>query len=197
MTQPLHRKQDIFDAALSCFAEIGIAATTIGHIRKRSGASTGSIYHHFGNKDGLAEALFREGLELYRQGLINTMTEAQTAEALIKTSVEYHIEWALSNPDRVRFILYAKREMSVLADNKAVKEETGNFLSQVKSLFSPYIIKGEIRQFPKELYIPLISGPSQELSRVWLSYPAAIDLKGMKPHLAEAAWDALRPKINS
>ncbi len=194
MNQPLNRKKDILTAALACFTEIGISPTTIDHIRARSGASIGSIYHHFGNKEGIAAALFYQGLKDYRFGLLSVLEMSHSGEQLIKTAVAYHIDWALSNPDQVRFLLYAKREMSVIADNKTVREETGNFLSQVKALFSPFVVKGEIRSLPKELYIPLISGPSQELIRIWLSHPKAIDLKSMKPLLAEAAWDALCPK---
>lgn len=196
MTETLDRKQDIFDAALSCFTELGISATTIGDIRKRSGASTGSIYHHFGNKDGLAEALFSDCLSQYREGVLAVMAASQNAEQLVKSAVEFHIEWAISHPEHVRFMLYAKREMSVLADNKSVKENTGNFLGQIKKIFSPQIINGDIKQLPKEMYIPLISGPSQEIIRVWLSHPTAIDLEAMKPYLAQAAWDALCPKTD-
>ncbi|MCW9035213.1 MAG: TetR/AcrR family transcriptional regulator [Rhodospirillales bacterium] len=193
MNQQSNRKKDILTAALSCFTDMGIAATSIDDIRLKSGASIGSIYHHFSNKEGLATALFREGLEGYRQGLIDVLSEAQSGEVLVKGAVDFHVEWALAHPDKVRFMLYAKREMSVLADDAVVREETGDFLSRVKALFTPFIIKGEIRQFPKELYIPLLSGPSQELIRIWLSHPKVIDLKGMKPYLAEAAWNALRP----
>jgi AcrR family transcriptional regulator len=47
---PADRKQEILDAALRGFAEKGLAGTTVEEVRRRSGASVGSIYHHFGDK---------------------------------------------------------------------------------------------------------------------------------------------------
>ena len=63
------RRQVILDAALEAFAERGTAAATVDDVRRRSGASVGSIYHHFGDKEGLAAALYVEGLRSYQEGL--------------------------------------------------------------------------------------------------------------------------------
>ena len=52
------RRQDILNAALACATEGGVDAVTIDGVRARCGASVGSIYHHFGNKDGIVAALF-------------------------------------------------------------------------------------------------------------------------------------------
>ncbi len=55
----MDRRDQILAAALGAFAEKGFAAATIEDVRERSGASTGSIYHHFGDKEGLAAAPLR------------------------------------------------------------------------------------------------------------------------------------------
>ena len=51
------RQGKIIRAAQACFAEFGFANTTMEDIRRRSGASNGSIYHHFSSKEGLAAAI--------------------------------------------------------------------------------------------------------------------------------------------
>ena len=50
------RKQAILEAALAAFLQKGVLATTIDDVRERSGASVGSIYHHYGSKEGIAAA---------------------------------------------------------------------------------------------------------------------------------------------
>ena len=55
------RRQAILQAALTFFLSKGFTNTTMDDIRQLSGASTGSIYHHFENKEMLAVALYREG----------------------------------------------------------------------------------------------------------------------------------------
>jgi len=46
----------IRDAAISCFAERGVAATTVRIIAAEAGVSPGLVIHHFGSKDGLRVA---------------------------------------------------------------------------------------------------------------------------------------------
>jgi AcrR family transcriptional regulator len=46
----------IRDAAIACFADAGVAATTIRAIATRSEVSPGLVMHHFGSKDGLRVA---------------------------------------------------------------------------------------------------------------------------------------------
>ena len=52
------RRRDVLQAALKCFSERGAEATSIEMIRDLSGASVGSIYHHFGGKNELFLAIF-------------------------------------------------------------------------------------------------------------------------------------------
>ena len=65
MTMPARRwaktdatQQRILDAATEVFAARGFTAATMADIVDRSGASIGSIYHHFGGKKELFLAIF-------------------------------------------------------------------------------------------------------------------------------------------
>lgn len=51
------RVEQILDAAEAVFSEIGVDATSMQAIADRAGASVGSLYHFFPNKDALVEAL--------------------------------------------------------------------------------------------------------------------------------------------
>src|SRR5258708_35559368 len=57
------RRQEIMAAALDCFTAKGFSETSMADIQERSGASMGSIYHHFESKERLAAALYLEGLK--------------------------------------------------------------------------------------------------------------------------------------
>ena len=57
------RKASILNAALQCFSERGVDATTIHDIQRAAGCSIGSIYHHFGSREGVAEELFVLGVQ--------------------------------------------------------------------------------------------------------------------------------------
>lgn len=49
----------IRDAAITCFADLGLAATTARKVAAAAGVSPGSIIHHFGSMDGLRAACDR------------------------------------------------------------------------------------------------------------------------------------------
>ena len=51
------RMDEILDAAEALVAEVGTGATSIQEIARRAGASVGSIYHFFGTKEAIFDAL--------------------------------------------------------------------------------------------------------------------------------------------
>ena len=102
------RKDDILQAALRCFTEEGVDATTIEMIRDRSGASIGSLYHHFGNKERIIGALYLAGVGQYAALLQEGLAKAADAEACVKLLVTAYIDWVVANPDWARFVLHSR-----------------------------------------------------------------------------------------
>ncbi len=57
----------IRDAALACFAERGVKATTVRQIAERAGVSAALVIHHFGSKERLRSACDRRVAALIRE----------------------------------------------------------------------------------------------------------------------------------
>ena len=74
------RRASILKAALDCFIGQGVEATTIDDIRRASGSSIGSLYHHFGNKEGIAAGLFIDGIQRLNADLLRKLKRCKTAE---------------------------------------------------------------------------------------------------------------------
>lgn len=56
------RPQEILEAALTCFAAKGFAATRMDDIAHRAGVTKGTIYLYFANKEAVFKALVRESI---------------------------------------------------------------------------------------------------------------------------------------
>src|SRR5437667_12294651 len=93
------RRQEIMAAALDCFTAKGFSETSMSDIQERSGASMGSIYHHFESKERLGAALYLEGLKGIHSEIRRVLADSEQAEDGIKELVRAYIAWFMQHPD--------------------------------------------------------------------------------------------------
>jgi AcrR family transcriptional regulator len=187
------RRRQILAAALDCFLRQGFEATTVEHIRDSSGASHGSIYHHFGSKEAIALALYEEGMQAYQQTVLEQLHRQNTAEQGVRALVTAHLRWTAADPN---YSLYLTRVGTANASENTAERITAvnrEFPRAVYDWLTPFIDRGEILRLPPELYVPLILGPAAHLARHWLLGRVEGDLVGQADVLADMAWRALRP----
>ena len=186
------RRETILKAALECFSERGFAATTVEEIRQRSGASVGSIYHHFGGKEGIAAELYVEGLRGYQEGFLRALAGGNDAETGVRALVRHHLRWVERNPRLAQFLMN-RRETELLAATKArVRDLNRAFFPRVTEWVERGVEAGELRPLSPDLREPVLLGPCQEFSRLWLGGRSRISLRRAERELADATWNAVR-----
>ncbi len=192
------RRADILEAALACFNLLGYAQATIADVRRESGASVGSIYHHFGDKEGIAGALYVEGLRRYQSSLMQKIlgngpqTGARTARGLIRGIVTHSLDWMMTHPDWAQFLFEMRRTEGVAAAEADIRRETSAFFTQLSARVERHVKRGEIRNLPMEVMSALLVGPAQEIMRHWLRAGVPKDVNSIRDELADAAWRSLR-----
>jgi AcrR family transcriptional regulator len=184
------RKEAVLEAALSCFEELGYDHTSIEDIRLRSGASIGSIYHHFGRKEVIAAALYVDTLEHYRAGLRARVSEARSARSLVRGIVQYHLDWAADHPGRARYLVQMRRSESVKEIEPALRASTAAFLREMRAQLHKW--RDDVLELPTGVFAAVVMGPAQEMLRQWVQHPNEIDLRSVRDLLADAAWRAVR-----
>jgi AcrR family transcriptional regulator len=190
-TRAPDRRRAILDAALHCFVRQGYAATTIEDVLRGSGASVGSVYHHFGSKERIAAALYLEALRDYQAGFLAVLDAAADAERGIRAIPVYHLDWVGEHPDLARF-LFAERPPEVeQASEIELREMNRATFGRVRAWLE-LEAAGVLRPLPLPLVYVILLGPCQELSRHWLARRPGVDLKLARRELGEAAWAALR-----
>src|SRR5258708_14203318 len=117
------KRQAILDAALACFASKGFAETTMEDIRKLSGASTGSIYHHFSNKELLARALYLEGRSSLNAALSASLTANSLREG-IEALVYAYLGGFEQHADLGQYLLQAGESEYLSAYIKVLRQKT-------------------------------------------------------------------------
>jgi len=185
------RKENIIQAALSCFTELGFQDTSMVDICTRAGASTGSVYHHFKSKEQLAAAVYLEGIESYQAGLLTMLEKETEAFKGISSVISYHLNWVQSNPDWSQF-LFQKRHASFLLDNEdALLVLNKTFMKGISTWFEPHIAAGTIRPLAWDMVIALLLGPCQEYTSLYLLKNTLTDLDQAIHNLSLAAWRSL------
>lgn len=187
------RKQEILDAALGCFNENGIEATTIEMIRERSQASVGSMYHHFGSKESIVAALYVNALDEHRECQRRLLSAAKNAEEGVKAIACAYIDWVSAHPEKARLVLYNRGVLAKAGMAGELQERTRKHLTDLLAWFKPYIERGELKDLPLECYASLITGPAHDYARLWLSGRTKKDVKAYREIFAEAAWNAVKP----
>src|SRR3954469_22562757 len=115
------RRSAILQAALRLFTKKGYADTSIDDLRQASGASVGSIYHHFGGKAGVAAALYAETLRDYQQGVLDLIREQPSARQGVEGMVRHHLTWITTHRDEARFLFGMRSAEVLLASRKELR----------------------------------------------------------------------------
>jgi AcrR family transcriptional regulator len=184
------RREQILQAALACFLENGVAATSIAEIRQRSGASTGSIYHFFQSKEAIAVALYLQGLSGWTAATLNVSPDAGAGEAIDRIICDA-VDWGLANSPLMQFM----DENRFLLVRVAGLDEATSILLAARER-GERIVKlmaegGELRVRDWELCQPILLGPIQAWLQLHRQGQAAAEPAQAKSALACAARRAL------
>jgi AcrR family transcriptional regulator len=102
-----HETDVILDAARALVLEGGPRAASVAAIAKSSGAPAGTLYHRFGNRDGILTAAWLRALERF-QSRAMAASEADTTDTPAETAVAMAvaaISFARKIPEDARLLL--------------------------------------------------------------------------------------------
>ncbi len=185
------RETEILQGALRCFLAKGYDAASLEDIRLASGASIGSIYHHFAGKEAIAGALYVYCLRDYGRWVREACeTPApRSARGFVRQLVRAHLGYVQRFSDRAAYLA----EWRSAATTRAVEDEIA---AANRDLFGWFLAGLEawtpaLRRLPVELAYVILLGPAQEYARLWLRSGQRWDLSAAAEELASAAWRAV------
>lgn len=176
------RRADIMVAAREIFLKHGVDAARIEDICDLSGASVGSLYHHFGDKGRLASRVYLAALEKYLSELEQYLIPCGDAAHLIRGIVTYHLDWCRDNNGWARYLLNMRDVVST-QDEASLTALNKRYLKKIIKQVEIFAANGQIKSLPRYLYLPLVLGPLAELSRQYIN--------GKQEHIPDHARDAL------
>jgi AcrR family transcriptional regulator len=185
------RRRQVLDAALSCFAEKGIAGTAIEDICSRSGASVGSLYHLFGSKTGVAAALYLDALADFQGAVRRRLKPTTDARAGVCAVIVAQIAWVGKNPARARFLQEMRHTETVAAHAEEIRLLNREFGLAIGAWAQSHIGSRKLRRMPIDVFMAQLLGPTHEYLRGRLAGRQCAPRNLAVQLLGESAWRAL------
>ena len=184
-------KRHVMACALDCFERSGVEQATIEEIRASADSSIGSIYHHFGNKDGLVAAIFFAALDDQTALVEPRIAAATSAREAVEATVRSYIDWITAQPRLARFMYRARASVAAGAWREQLDERNKTRHGLLVTWLRKGVEAGEIRALPRETYVPLLIGQSENYCRAWLSDRIKVKPSEHADVFAEAAWRSI------
>jgi AcrR family transcriptional regulator len=183
----IRRRDELLDAALTCFSERGLLNTRIEDIRQAAGASPSSVYNLFDGLPSLAVALLiRTFGRLFAH--ITSRAQAETRpDAVIRAVVDGHLEWVLGHESEARFMYSAMALELASAQREELAELKAELAVPVMKHLASLAGEGALPVWPDSSLEFIVLGSTHEACRRYLA-GAPVDLAGLRGLLPEVAW---------
>lgn len=160
----------VLDATRELLMEHGISELTMKDVQEKSGVSNGSIFHHFGSKDGIYEELFVEE----RRAYLGSVAEAILAHdgdpcdafgAGAAAAVLFHAR----NPRRYLRLIAAFSNSEWLFRNEKIWERLIHEVeAPVVQWAMPHFQDGRLPILPPQLFQSYMLGPAELVTQFWI-----------------------------
>jgi AcrR family transcriptional regulator len=164
------RKNEILDAALEVFSEMGLGDASVDDVVRRSGLSKGTLYWYFKSKDRLVGALMKrffaqelEKVKVLQQGP-GTVRERLLRYSRDVVGVMKRMPRALT----LEFFAVAVRQKSV---RKFLGELYARYCAELAALLREGTSRGEFRNVNAEQAAAAITGLCEGLILLWALEP--------------------------
>lgn len=133
------RRDQILEAALLCFAQLGIQRTSIHDVARMARVARGTVYRYFDDRKMLIEAAIRLGGQKYYRTVAEAMAGKRTLSEQLGAMAEAQASILLDHRTRNRLMADDAEFMHyMISDGDSVVRRTTEFLV-------PYVRQGQER----------------------------------------------------
>ena len=179
------KRRQILDAAVRVFAARGYEASRVGDVAKEAGVAYGLVYHYFGSKDAVLEAVFREQWGRLLAAVALAEETGETAAEQLELVVKIVLRTWRDDPDLVRLLV---REITRSPHIQDELDEIGQAFASLERIVARGQEQGTFRaDVDARLAAWMLYGAMEEVLTGWVL--------GQLPDDAEAVAAAEREVI--
>ncbi|MDZ7805349.1 TetR/AcrR family transcriptional regulator [Thiohalophilus sp.] len=177
--------EQVLGAALELFTEQGYFNTSIPDIVKVSAVSTGSIYHYFGDKEGIARSLYESLVERMEAQFSQIEAAHPTAHDRCRAVIQRLFELTEQEPAVMRFMLFS-RHREFIPDQKPVCSSRP--FVQMREMVAAGMKSGEVREMTPVVAASAVFGGALRLIQLRLDGILDAPLPEYLDEIWQCAW---------
>ena len=167
----------VIEAAWELFSANGLDGVSVQDISALSGVSNGSIFHHFGSKNGVAlEVYLRERGTYWTSVLAALETAGDDPLEALGEAAKAALAYQEKHIRRHIFMIECASSDWVKEHAADVRALNQTFIERFAAWGAPHLASGALKPMDPEIYAAFVFGPTQWLARAW-----ATDLRDHAP----------------
>ena len=160
------KRRLILDAAVRVFAQQGYEASRVGDVAKEAGVAYGLVYHYFGSKDAVLEAVFHEQWGRLLSAVAVAEETGETAPEQLALVVKIVLRAWRDDPDLVRLLV---REITRSPHIQDELDEIGQAFASLRRIVARGQEEGTFRaDIDPQLAAWMLYGGLEEVLTGWV-----------------------------
>lgn len=141
------RVEAILAGAARAFSRNGYAATSMREIAQVTGASLGSIYYHFENKEDILRALICDNFTRVQESLETRLAESSSADDELALFIDNHVRFFADHLDEMRVMSHELDTLGGEAGQQAaeLRQRYTRRLLDILGRIRPDLSAGDLR----------------------------------------------------
>lgn len=136
------RSRAILATASRLFAKKGYSQATTAEIAREAGVAEGTLYHHFGSKDGIFLTLFDETMEGFLSGIEEILAGGGTGREALSALVRFHFGYVSRHREQF-LILLRDFPVHLTVEHLAAGSPQRVRIDRITELFSRILARGK------------------------------------------------------
>lgn len=185
-----HKKQQILSAALTLFARQGIEATSTASIARQANVATGTLFHHFANKQVLILALYQTVKTELGQA-IQAAPAQEGLEHQVRHCWQQALRWAQHNPAKIQFMQHMAH--SPYCSSEQHRELMATSMAFLLELLEKARATGQIAPHPEALVLNFCHSHFLATAGLFAEYPELAEQPDVQDSAFQILWQGLSP----
>ena len=184
-------RRNVLRHALGLFNANGVEATTIDDLKRASGQSVGTIYHHFKNKEGVVDALFFVAFDDQSRAIAERVEGLVDGRAAVDALIHAYAAWITTQPECARFVFLAREAVAQGPHAADLDQRLLDRYRPIDEALARDAEAGRILPLPADLIPSLVLGAVEFYARGWLAGRRQAAPSSHAPRFATSAWRSL------